>query len=578
MIPHRLSIEVLPNSVVIFSVDGYNKLKKHEAPINNQMATENLKSLIQWINKLVLSVPVRIKVAGIALLPVLILGFTLNYWITSGLSDWLSYLLSNERVRIAMEAGSRSVTFVTILAAIASIFFSIVLTFLLTRPLLDLHDVALEVTSGNLNARAPVWANDEIGEVAFSVNAMIDRLAASQNQLAEANRRLEAINRVALSASRELDVSDVLNTILTGTLEATGLKAGWVYLLDSETNRFELAQHAGLPEDLITALATSPAAGPCTCQSSVTVDTTIPLVELQSSCSRLQNLEAPFENCTHVTIPLRARGQVYGIVNLLCEKGNRPSPASLELAGAIGGQASEILANAWLHERLVEKEAARRALLASLVSTQEDERARLAGELHDGAGQTLTSLLVRLKTLEKKAPPGEISTGLANMQKLVSDSIEQVRELSYRLRPASLETFGLARAIQNLVVDMAEEGGLTSQFHCEMDDSSLPHQVEITLYRIAQESLTNVIRHAHADEVDVFLVRTPFGIAMKIDDNGCGFDPSSHPADRDGKPHLGLISTQERAEIVGGTVAIFSAPGAGTSVRVTIPLDFLEVR
>lgn len=530
---------------------------------------KNLRVVLQKLKSLVFSVPVRIKVAGIALIPVLILGLTLNYWMTSGLSDWLSYLLSNERVRVAMEAGSRSVTFVTILAAAASIFFSGLLTFILTRPLLDLHDVAMEVTSGNLAARAPIWANDEIGDVARSVNAMITQLVASQNQLAEANRRLETINRVALSAGRELDVSDVLRAILTGTIDVLGLKAGWVYLLDSETNRYDLAQQVGLPEDLLAFLTQAGSTEACHCQRSVIENPDHPAAEVQGRCSRLE----PYGGLTHVTIPLRARGQVYGIVNLLCEPGFQPQPENLELAGTIGSQASEILANAWLHERLVEKEASRRALLESLVRTQEDERYRLARELHDGAGQTLTSLLVRLKTIEKKAPEGEISAELANLQKLVSASIEQVRELSYRLRPATLETFGLAQAIQNLVSDITKESHLSAHFHCDMDIAELPHQTEITLYRIAQESLTNVIRHAQADQLNVYLVRTPFAIAMKIDDNGAGFDPSKHPAAQDGKPHLGLISMQERAEIVGGAVAIFSAPGQGTSVRVTIPLD-----
>lgn len=533
--------------------------------------------LLQKVNSLVLSVPVRIKVAGIALLPVLILGFTLNYWIVSGLSDWLSYLLSNERVRVAMEAGSRSVTYVTLLAAIASIFFSLLLTFILTRPLLDLHDVAREVTAGNLAARAPIWANDEIGDVARSVNGMIGQLAASQNQLAQANRRLEAINRVALSAGRELDVSDVLNTILQGTMEATGLSSGWVYLLESETNRYELVQQIGMPADLLAVLETPTSQDNCDCQKAGLDHLNGPAAEILPQCPRLKNIATPFSECTHLSIPLRARGQVYAIINLLCPKGVQPSPESLELAGAIGMQASEILANAWLHERLVEKEAARRALLDSLVRTQEDERTHLARELHDGAGQTLTSLLVRLRTLEKKAPAGEISSDLANLQKLVSDSIEQVRELSYRLRPATLETFGLAQAIENLVSEMADEANLKAHFHCEMDNLELPHQVEIALYRIAQESLTNVIRHAQADRVDVYLVRTPFAIAMKIDDNGKGFDPGKHPAARDGKTHLGLISTQERAEIVGGVLTVFSAPGAGTSIRVSIPLEGVEV-
>lgn len=144
---------------------------------------ENFKKLFNKLYELIFSVPVRIKIAGIIMLPVLILGFTLNYWITTGFSDWLSYILTDQRVQAAMQAGSRSVVLVTILAALASTFFAFILTYLLTRPLLDLHETAQQVSSGKLESRAKVWAKDEIGEVARSVNAMIDELVTSQEEL-----------------------------------------------------------------------------------------------------------------------------------------------------------------------------------------------------------------------------------------------------------------------------------------------------------------------------------------------------------------------------------------------------------
>jgi signal transduction histidine kinase len=231
------------------------------------------------------------------------------------------------------------------------------------------------------------------------------------------------------------------------------------------------------------------------------------------------------------------------------------------------------VANAWLHARLVEKEAARRALLESLVRTQEDERARLARELHDGAGQALTSLLVRLKALEKQAPPGAVAGGLARLQELASATIEQVRELSYQLRPASLEEFGLARALETLLADMAGPAGLEFRHHCVLH-RPLPLDVQTALYRIAQESVSNILRHARAHCVELELVETPLGVALRIDDDGCGFDPAA-PAPGAGRRHLGLISMQERAELLDGSLTVFSAPGAGTSVQVRLPV--LEV-
>jgi signal transduction histidine kinase len=521
----------------------------------------------------ILSVPVRIKIIGIVMLPVLILGFTLNYWITSSLSDWLSYMLSDQRVAAAMAAGNRSVLFVTFLAAVGSTLFSFVLTFLLTRPLLDLRQVAHAVSGGQLQSRARVWAHDEIGEVAAAVNQMIDRLVADQAALAQVNQRLETINDVIMAAGRELGVPEVLEAILQG-FERLGFAQGWVYLRDSDTSRFYLAHERGLPPALQRHLQEQGGESACSCQEALAARQ-LSSAAVRPGCARLaQDLPAGAA-FTHISVPLRARGQFLGIVNLLCPQGTAPSAGDLELFTAIGAQAAEIVANAWLHARLVEKESARRALLESLVRTQEDERTRLARELHDGAGQTLTTLLVRLKALEKQAPPGAVADGLGRLQALTSDSIEQVRELSYQLHPAALEAFGLARALDTLVTDVAGPAGL--EVHKDLTlRQSLPLDVQTGLYRIAQESLTNILRHAGARRVEVELVETPYGVALRIEDDGRGFDPDAAPA-APSRPHMGLISMQERAELLGGSLTVFSAPGAGTSVQVRVPVVEDEV-
>ena len=182
----------------------------------------------QRIYDLALSVPVNVKVTGIMLLPVLILGLSLNYWMTSGLSDWLSYLLSDVRVQAAMEAGRRSVTLVTVLGAAASILLAAVLTYLLTRPLRELRAMALRVAEGEMDARAKVYATDEIGDVAAAINTMTNRLVQAQTDLTRSNRRLSAINRVIQAADRELDIHDVLFEILGAVLDVLNLEVGWV--------------------------------------------------------------------------------------------------------------------------------------------------------------------------------------------------------------------------------------------------------------------------------------------------------------------------------------------------------------
>lgn len=537
---------------------------------------DTIRRIPQWLYDRTLSVPVRVKVIGIGLLPILILGFTLSYWITTGLSDWLSYILSDVRVQAAMEAGQRSVNLVTFLAAVASIFFSMVLSYILSRPILSLREMAQQVADGNLSARAPVWAHDEIGELAVSINTMTDHLVKAQEDLARKNRSLDAINQVAMAGNRQGDIHDVLYEILMTITRTMHLKTGWIYLRDPEKNKFHLASWCGVDElaqPLILSLLDDPA---CTCQRILVDENPSPSVDIRE-CARLEPFRAMGTGNMHITIPVVAREQQLGVINLLCETDYSISDENMELLSSIGSQVSEIVSNAWLHLKLVEKEAARQVLLRSLVEAQEDERRRLARELHDGAGQTLTSLLVRLKTLEKKTDAPHLHRDLQTMQTLVSDTIEQVRALAHELRPAALEQLGLALALESLVKEASEQEGLDATCQCDLTNMEIPNEVEAVLYRIAQEGVTNILRHAKAQHMSLVIHCSQHIIRMVIEDDGMGFDPEMLGPD-DGKRHLGLISMKERAEILGGALDVLTAPGRGTTVQVRIPMNELDMQ
>ncbi len=522
------------------------------------------------------SVPVRIKIAGIMALPVLILGFALNYWIRTGLSDWLSYLLTDDRVRIAMQNGSRSVAMVTILAAVISVLLTFVLMLILTRPLLELRQVALNVAEGNLTSRARIWTQDEIGEVADAVNTMIDRLVTSQQSLKRTNRRLEAINRVILAASRELELQEVLDAALRTTLDVMRLEMGWIMLqdpFDSGNTNFRLVSQVGLDTDLENELQNARLES-CACQRDLLSGELGQKANFQS-CLRLREYETAIPFSNHITIPLEVREQRFGVMNLICPEDRSPDNDALDLLTTIGAHLSEIAVNAQLHASLVEKEAVRQALLKALVRAQEDERARLALELHDGAGQTLTSLLVRLKVMEKQTVSEELRDNVSDMCEAFSETIEQVRGIAYRLRPSALAEFGLDIALRSLVQDMAEAAGLTAECNLKLGDRRLPFEVESTLYRIAQESLTNIVRHAQASHIFVELVSLPYAICLRVDDDGAGFNPEKIVNSGDTR-RLGLVGMQERAEMLDGSLEVHSGLDAGTSVRVRIPLQMEE--
>ncbi len=561
----------LHSSVVIYNKQLYNDLKMASTPriVPNSDWTSIRKRLID----IVFAVPVRIKIIGIMVLPLLILGFALNYWVRTGLSDWLSYLLSDERVQIAMEAGSRSVALVTGLAAVFSILLTFLLMLSLTQPLLELRRVAQKVADGDLAFRAHIQARDEIGEVAVSVNQMIDHLVNSQQKLEQTNRRLEAINRVALAAGRGSSLQDILDVSLRTTLSAMGFEIGWVYLQDVHkgANQFSLASVIGTSSEIETVLRDE-TIGLCTCQKDLLTDR-IGTNAIVRKCKRINVNARPDSNSEfHVTIPLATHERKIGIMSMLCPKERELSSDDLETLTTIGKQISEFISNAWLQASLRDKEAARQLLLGALVRAQEDERARLARELHDGAGQALTSLLVRLKALEKRTPDGEIRDRVTSLCQATSETIKRVSKLSHRLHPAVLEELGLEAALRTLAQEMLPEAELEYSCQWDLDGQRLPSEIEISLYRIAQESLTNIVRHAEAEHVVVELQASPSVVLLHIKDDGKGFvsDNLGRKANRD---RLGLISMRERAEMIGGSLIVQAAPGSGTSIDVRIPIQ-----
>jgi signal transduction histidine kinase len=534
-------------------------------------------SLYKYYDKifdLILSVPVRFKISGIVLLPILILGIVLNYWVRTGLSDWLSYLLSDERVNVAMQAGSRSVFLVTALSAVASILLTLLLMLVLTKPLLELTQVAQRVANGDLLPRARVWSKDEIGEVAHSVNLMIDHLVNSQRKLERTNRRLEAVNRVAMVAGREMNLQNVLDAALYTTLDVMRLSAGWIYLRDQTNNGdalFRLSSAVGLRPEEMAKLETG-SGNKCRCQYELLASKYNSGASFKQ-CQRIRDPDnVKHSYVYHITIPLEARDQRFGIINMLCRHGKSPSSSDMEMLTTIGAQVSEFIANARLRSRLAEKEAARQALLNALVKAQEDERARLSRELHDGIGQRLTSLLVRLKTMESRSPSDEFRYKVSELCQATSETIEEVRGISHRLRPPELEEFGLDVALRALALEMLTDTGLSFDCQINMVGQRLPFEVETNLYRVVQECLTNIVRHANASHVFIELNIQQNVLCLRVEDDGQGFNFEDINTS-DGYRRLGLTGMRERVEMLGGSLTVKSDLGAGTSIQIKVPLQ-----
>jgi signal transduction histidine kinase len=199
--------------------------------------------------------------------------------------------------------------------------------------------------------------------------------------------------------------------------------------------------------------------------------------------------------------------------------------------------------------------------LRRVVEGQERERRRLARELHDETGQALTSILLGLRVLE------DSGTKVDDLRELVVGTLQDVRRLAVQLRPKALDDFGLGPALERLVQTFSESSGITAHAETHLGDSRLPSDVETTVYRIVQEALTNIVKHAGAQNVSVFVVRRDSMVAAVIEDDGNGFDPADMREDS-----LGLAGMRERVELHEGRMVLETSPGGGTTLRVEVPL------
>jgi signal transduction histidine kinase len=211
-------------------------------------------------------------------------------------------------------------------------------------------------------------------------------------------------------------------------------------------------------------------------------------------------------------------------------------------------------------------------LSRQVISAQEEERREISRELHDVIAQTLTGINVRLATLKKQAAVNTkgLDRNIARTQKLVEKSVNIVHQFARELRPAVLDDLGLIPALHSSLQNFTERTGVRTHLIAFAEVEQLDSARRTVLFRVAQESLTNVSRHAKASRVDVSIKKLHSGARMEIKDDGRSFEVE-RKLRTTGSKRLGLLGMRERVEMVGGAFCVESAPGHGTTVRVDIP-------
>jgi signal transduction histidine kinase len=212
-----------------------------------------------------------------------------------------------------------------------------------------------------------------------------------------------------------------------------------------------------------------------------------------------------------------------------------------------------------------------------LIEQREQERQRIARDLHDGPVQTLLAMTFALSSLRQEACPPEVLQALEQIQASLQEQVTELRTYAGELRPPILMKFGLAKAIRSHLEGFkAKNPNILVCYDETSEGPLLPEHERVTLYRIYQESLANIVRHAQASEVTIRLVRIDHQASLEIQDNGVGFAVPTDWLELARHKHLGLVGMRERAEAVGGTLTVVSKPDQGTKIQVIIPIRLEE--
>ncbi len=384
-------------------------------------------------------------------------------------------------------------------------------------------------------------------------------------------RFLGALHRVGLTVSQSLVVDDVLDNAMEAVFEVMPAVACWIYLQPQTENHLRLRAHRGFSEELTDYLRTQ------TVQYGQSIIGQVAQNGQSLFFDEAQLRQKPWSEDPIVTAgtwrsfgvaPLLAKETVIGVLGMAARTEKAFSPAEVELLEAIGNQIAIAVINARLYRR--SREAATLA-----------ERNRVAREIHDTLAQGFTGILIQLQAAERlsRKHPEKAIQSMQKARDLARQSLQEARRSVLNLRPAILENMSLDQAIAQIADRFQANSGIATQFRLEGYPSTLNPDVKQNLYRITQEALTNVSRHAQASQVDIALIYDAQCLELDICDNGVGLadirlEVNGHNGASPGGDSgagFGLIGIKERVNLMKGQVWFNSPPAGGTQVKVVIP-------
>ena len=415
------------------------------------------------------------------------------------------------------------------------------------------------------------YENPETGDIELEgiIKDITDRKQTVE-ETHQRNRELSLLNRIAMALSHNLGLSHILPNTLNDVLSLLGLKGGAIILIDRTERVPRVEARRGLPEH-----------GPDDSVQMVFKDQLLKRSLLEGDVLlkpeptfppfrvRYRGINGRFTSwltCFLIT----SRGRGVGFFALDMPRQRELKQQEINLMGSLGNFLGSAIESAQLMETIRRHRQDLKRLTEKLFASQEEERRRIARELHDEAGQSLTAVKLALERLEEQVGRSNhrVKAQIGDIHSMIRRTSDEIRRLSYHLHPTLLIDLGLEPALNLYFKEIRKNSGLLIDFHMVGFDQRLAVDIETVFYRFSQEALTNTLKYADAANFRLSIIKSYPRIIFLAEDDGCGFAPAVIDQD---KRSLGLLGMRERAHLLGGSFQLRSKPGEGTRIRIEIP-------
>jgi signal transduction histidine kinase len=423
------------------------------------------------------------------------------------------------------------------------------LTQVITYPITQLVNLTKQVAKGDFSPRIKNFSNDDIGKLTHSFNSMLRNLEKARTEkekyyqeILTRNRELTLLNSISATVTTVADLRAVLEKFVVDLVRELSLNSALIQIkVDDDDELFYNSKENCLVEFEI--------------QNGRDVNCLCPKNEVKVS--------------NH--FPLMVKDQTVGQIQICSAK--ELDPYSVKILKSIGNQLSVTIENIQLWEEIKKKEKVRKMLLAKVMTVQEEERKRIARELHDETSHSLSSILLGLKVLQEVNDEEQRQREIAHLRDLAHHTIEEVHDLAWQLRPSILDKFGLNVAIERYSEEFKKKYPVEFDLILKgIDKERLRPEIETAIFRVVQEALTNILKYASAESVSVIIIKNTEMISVIIEDDGVGFNVEMVLNKDPSKYNLGIRGMQERVSLLGGTLNIESEVGQGTAVMVKLPI------